>query len=113
MLSVTGRASHSDQFTRTRYLEADVVDDRHHHHRRFGGSAYGQAPAMIALRSIPVALAVAGVSFVGCASDEAPTPLDTPEEQAPVDSTADPTANDGIDTNVERSGNLGFDEEDT
>lgn len=60
------------------------------------------------------ALTVAGlglVAFSACASDEAPA--DDPVEDVPDDqSRVDVDVDDGVDTNVEKSGNLEFDEPD-
>ncbi len=41
-----------------------------------------------------------------CASDEAPTDIDSPGEDAPIS-----TVTDGIDTEVEQGGNAGFEGE--
>ncbi|MEP1125270.1 MAG: hypothetical protein ABJH68_15400 [Ilumatobacter sp.] len=63
---------------------------------------------MITVRLATVSL-VAVASLVGCASDETEPAVDPPlEEDVPFD----PDVGDGIDTEVERSENMGMDGDD-
>jgi len=54
--------------------------------------------------------AIAALVLVGCASDEAPT--DQTPAESEVDGGFDVGVDDGVDTEVEQSENLGFDESD-
>lgn len=77
--------------------------------RRFWMRHPGHAADMYTLRIATIGL-VAIASFAGCASDESVPTVETPvdDEQVPFD----PDVDDGIDTEVERSENMGMDGDD-
>lgn len=78
--------------------------------RRFWMWQPGNAADMYTLRIATIGL-VAIASVTGCASDE-PTPtVDTPVEDEDVP--FDPNVSEGVDTEVEQSENLGFDDDDS
>lgn len=61
---------------------------------------------MFSPRIAVIALAVAGLPLAACASDETPEP-EPIEEDVPFD----PNVDDGVDTEVEKSENLNFDDD--
>ena len=73
----------------------------------------GSVLFMKRFRTATLVAAISTMSIAACASDDVPDDT-VPTDTVPADGDVpfDPEVDDGIDTEVEKSGNLGFDEPD-